>query len=294
MRVLIFGGIGQLGKSLSKELHSRGINFLAASRLDADITNYDNIKKVLLKYKPSIIINAAAYTNVDEAENQVSAANLVNAEGPKNIAMLSSLFDIPVIHISTDYVFNGLSNTPYRPDDIPDPASIYGKTKYDGEFNIKKFSNKYLILRTAWLFSCFEKNFLTTMARLPENHNVIKVVSDQVGSPTNTNHLAKVICNILQKVCSIDFLSGTYHYVDSEPCSRFEFAKEIFIMMRKLNLVTTEVNIEPIFTAEYKTQAVRPIYSVLDVQDFCEEFKQTQFSWQASLEETLLSYFQNI
>lgn len=250
MRILITGASGMLGYDLQETLKNHELILFNSKTLD--ITNKQIVNEKIGKIEPDIVINAAAYTNVDACEKNYDDAYKVNALGPKNLAKVCKELDIPLVHISTDYVFNGEKNTPLKEEDEIGPKTAYGKTKLEGEIFIQETCNKYFIIRTAWLYGCNGNNFVKTMLELAKNNNEINVVNDQVGSPTYTFDLAIAISKIIE---TDDY--GIYHLTNSGSCSWYEFSKEIF----KLSNINIKVN--PVSTEEFPRPAPRPKYSVL-------------------------------
>ncbi|WP_308224960.1 dTDP-4-dehydrorhamnose reductase [Flavobacterium sp. J372] len=200
-------------------------------------------------------MNAAAYTAVDKAENELEKAHSVNVTGAKNIAEVCNEYNVVLVHISTDFVFDGSKNIPYTEDDVPNPKSVYGKTKLEGENEIRNIAEKYFIIRTSWVYSQFGNNFMKTMIRLGNERNSLSVVNDQKGTPTHAVDLANVLIII---ILSRNTNYGIYNYSNEGSCTWYEFAKEIF-RINKIN-----VTIHPITTSAYPTPALRPKYSVLD------------------------------
>ena len=250
MKILITGASGMLGYDLQETLKNHELILFKSKTLD--ITNKQIVNEKIGKIEPDIVINAAAYTNVDACEKNYDDAYKVNALGPKNLAKVCKELDIPLVHISTDYVFNGEKNTPLKEEDEIGPKTAYGKTKLEGEIFIQETCNKYFIIRTAWLYGCNGNNFVKTMLELAKNNNEINVVNDQVGSPTYTFDLAIAISKIIE---TDDY--GIYHLTNSGSCSWYEFSKEIF----KLSNINIKVN--PVSTEEFPRPAPRPKYSVL-------------------------------
>ena len=207
-----------------------------------------------------LIINCAAYTAVDRAESDIDLAKKINTDGPKNLAQSGA----KLIHISTDYVFDGTGHIPYTPDDETNPTSVYGKTKRDGELAVIENSECYIIIRTAWLYSVYGNNFVKTMRRLGAERNEINVVSDQIGTPTYASDLAAAIVKIIPQMTREN--SGIYHFTNMGVCSWYDFAIEIM----ELSDITCMVN--PIKTSQYPTPATRPSYSVLDKSKITETF----------------------
>lgn len=263
MKILLTGASGMLGQDLSPVLEDVGAFVIETSSDNMDITDVAQVKNVLNCTHPDMVIHCAAYTNVDKAEEEPEKAELINVKGTENIAKVSAELDIPVVYISTDYVFDGSKNTPYTPDDIPNPLNIYGKTKLVGEEMIKKYCKKYYIVRTSWLYGHYGKNFVETMISMADKSE-IKVVDDQIGCPTWTVELANGILKLLSKPY------GTYHICGGGQTSWYGFAKEIF---KNMNL---DVNLIPCSSSEFPRPAKRPAYSAMDNQKLCR-------NWEAAL-----------
>lgn len=287
MVVLVTGANGQLGQSLQfiaknyPELH-----FVFCSSSDLDITNLESCQAVFLKIKPNYCINAAAYTAVDKAESEPEKANLINVIGPKNLAAVCKEFSSVLLHISTDFVFDGSKNIPYNETDIPNPTGVYGQTKLEGEKAIQAVFENYYIIRTSWVYSQFGNNFMKTMLRLASERDSISVVNDQIGTPTNAVDLAeclvKIICHTelveVQQPTTDNF--GIYNFSNEGQCSWYDFAKEIF------KIYKIEIGLKPIPTSSFPTPAKRPKYSVLDKTKIKSTFGLVINKW----EEALLIY----
>ncbi|MCB0443104.1 MAG: dTDP-4-dehydrorhamnose reductase, partial [Flavobacterium sp.] len=231
MVVLVTGAGGQLGQSLQFiAANYPGIQFVFCDSSTLDITNLNNVKQVFKQFKPTFCINAAAYTAVDKAESEPEKAQLINVVGPKNLAVVCKEFDTVLLHISTDFVFDGTKNTPYTEADVPNPTGIYGKTKLEGEKAIQETWQKHFIIRTSWVYSQFGNNFMKTMLRLASEKDKLSVVNDQIGTPTNAVDLAEVLI----KICTSIFhfpssnLFGIYNFSNEGQCSWYEFSKKIF------------------------------------------------------------------
>ncbi|WP_026461616.1 dTDP-4-dehydrorhamnose reductase [Adhaeribacter aquaticus] len=254
--VLVFGGSGQLGQCLelaAKEKHISGIYFLPEEQ--ANILEEALLRQTFEQYQPAYIINCAAYTAVDKAEDEVDIARKVNRDGVENLSKLCQEFDATLIHISTDFVFAGNSYLPLTETDEAAPISIYGLTKLEGEQVIGQYLSNYFILRTSWLYSEYGNNFVKTMLRLGKERDELKVIWDQIGTPTYAIDLAGCILQIIQ---SESTAYGIYHYSNEGVASWYDFAKAIF------ELAHVPVKVIPIRTAEYVTKATRPAYSVMD------------------------------
>lgn len=274
MKVLLTGANGMLGQDLSPILEDAGAFVIETSSDNMDITDASLVQNIITQVHPDIVIHCAAYTNVDKAEEEPEKAESINVRGTENIARAVASLDIPVVYISTDYVFDGTKTTPYTPDDVPKPLNVYGRTKLDGEEMIKKYCKKYYIVRTSWLYGHYGKNFVETMISMADKPE-IKVVDDQIGCPTWTVELANGILKLLSKPY------GTYHICGGGQTSWYGFAAEIFKCM---NL---EVNLKPCTTSEFPRPAKRPLYSVMDNQKFCR-------NWEAALKDYIaLRIFEN-
>lgn len=254
--ILVTGGDGQLGSCL-KEVGIPNATFLNKSELN--ITDVDEVNIAFKSLKPKIVINCAAYTNVDKSENQEELAHSINALGAKNLAKAAAKIDALLIQISTDYVFSGCSSAPLSENDICQPKTAYGRTKLAGEIEVLNYCPKTIIIRTSWLYSEFGSNFVKKILKLLENKKEIGVVSDQVGSPTYAIDLAEVIKSLTEKEIT-DSMYGIYHFANNGVASWFDLAREI----QTLSNFNCVVN--PITTMEYPTPAVRPKYSVLNTQ----------------------------
>ena len=288
MVVLVTGANGQLGQSIQFIANQyTNIQFIYTDYQELDITNFESCLTVFAKYKPQFCINTAAYTAVDKAESEAEKAHLINAVGPENLAKVCKEFDTILVHISTDFIFDGTSKVPYLETDIPNPKSIYGQTKLDGEIAIQKNWEKHFIVRTSWVYSQFANNFMKTMLRLASERDNLSVVNDQIGTPTNAVDLAEVLMVII--VSSFKFASpvrfhsgqvssfGIYNFSNEGQCSWYDFANEIF------HQKGIEIDLKPIPTDSYPTPAKRPAYSVLDKTKIKSTFDIKINDWQTSL-----------
>ena len=254
--IIVFGASGQLGNCIKTVAEAKGIaNIHFPSENEANILDKKLLQKVFEDYKPAWCINCAAYTAVDKAESDVEKARAINKTGVENIAELCKRYQSVLIHTSTDFVFEGNSPDPLLEDDIAEPINVYGLTKLEGEKAVAEILEKYFTLRTAWLYSEYGNNFVKTMLRLGSERDELKIVADQVGTPTYAMDLAECILHIISSG-STEY--GTYHYSNEGVASWYDFAKAIF------DISGTKVKALPIRTAEYPTPAKRPAYSVMD------------------------------
>jgi dTDP-4-dehydrorhamnose reductase len=278
MKVLVLGSKGQLGRCLSNQFYSTDYELIYTSRQEIDIGDLEETKAEIADIDPSVVINASAYTAVDKAEEEEQAADLINHRAVANIANTCNELGCWLIHFSTDYVFDGSANRPYREIDITNPQSVYGESKLNGENAIQASGCKHLIIRTAWVFSEYGNNFMVNMLRLGAERDELSIVGDQVGCPTYAQDIAKVIVSILSRLDSTKFATGIFHYCGDQPCSWYEFAQVIFSEAKKTGLKTPS-RINAIGTAEYPTPAIRPAYSVLECSKINNIFNITPSDW---------------
>ena len=279
--ILVTGGKGQLGSEL-KEIASNypDYNFLFTDVKTLDITNHTAVKEFIEINNITVIINCAAYTAVDKAEEQKDLANAINHLAVANFAQIAKDKNIKLIHISTDYVFDGTNHKPYVETDTPNPQSVYGKTKLDGELAMQKIKpSNSIIIRTSWVYSKFGNNFVKTMLRLAETRDEISVVADQIGTPTNAADLADSILTILTKISNETV--ELFHYSNEGVCSWYDFAKAIFAIKG------LSVKVNPISSSQYPTPAKRPFYSVLNKANIKEKYLFEIPYWEDSLNNCL-------
>jgi dTDP-4-dehydrorhamnose reductase len=283
MVVLVTGANGQLGQSLQFIAKNYpDIHFVFCSSSDLDITNLENCQAVFSKIKPNYCINAAAYTAVDKAESEAEKAYLINVIGAKNLAAVCKEYSTVLLHISTDFVFDGNSAKPYSENDIPNPMGVYGQTKLDGENAIQAVFENYYIIRTSWVYSQFGNNFMKTMLRLASERDSISVVNDQFGTPTNAVDLANALIQIIltdnRQPTTDNF--GIYNFSNEGQCSWYDFAKKIF----EINNIS--IDLKPIPTTSFPTPAKRPSYSVIDKTKIKDIFGITIKKWEESIAKT--------
>lgn len=280
--ILVTGSNGQLGSEI-KELASKYVkyNFIFTDVAELDICNHQKVKEFLSLNDIDVIINCAAYTAVDKAEEEVDLATAINHLAVKNFAQLAKKLKIKFVHISTDYVFDGTNHKPYTETDIPNPQSVYGKTKLAGELGMQEINPlNSIIIRTSWVYSKFGNNFVKTMLRLGKENDELNVVADQVGTPTYAGDLALAILNILPKIKNSTV--EMFHYSNEGVCSWYDFAKAVFEMKG------LPIKVNPIQTVQYPTPAKRPFYSVLNKTNIKEKYQLKIPYWK----DTLQTYFQ--
>lgn len=280
--ILLFGNTGQLGQEVEKKLQSTGQNYVALGRDRCDFTQPESLREAIAAYQPSVIINCAAYTAVDKAESDRDTAMMTNGFAVRVMAKEAEKINAFLLHISTDYVFDGHKNTPYEEGDRVNPINAYGDSKLLGEQTIKENCSHFLILRTSWVYGVYGKgNFVKTMLRLGTAREEIRVVADQIGSPTWTGDLANIITQIPPN------LTGIYHYSNSGVASWYDLAVAIFEEAKQLHFPLKIKQVIPITTAEYPTEAKRPVYSVLSCQKLSSLLETSSPHWRKSLRKML-------
>ncbi|GGD22631.1 dTDP-4-dehydrorhamnose reductase [Flavobacterium orientale] len=280
MVVLVTGAKGQLGQVLQFIAPKYpDVQFVFCDSSQLDITDLNNINPHFEQYKPNFCINAAAYTTVDKAESEPEKAHLINVIGAQNLAEVCKYFDTILLHISTDFVFDGTKDSPYTEEDTPNPTGVYGQTKLDGEKAIQEIWDKHFIIRTSWVYSQFGNNFMKTMLRLANERDKLSVVNDQIGTPTNAVDLAEVLLKIIQTNNQQPTTDkyGIYNFSNEGQCSWYNFAQKIF----EYNNV--KIDLEPIPTTSFPTPAKRPAFSVLDKRKIKDTFGVEVKNWETSL-----------
>lgn len=272
MKILVTGVRGQLGYDVMNELAERGIPATGVDIDEMDITDAGSVERVIREVSPDAVIHCAAYTAVDAAEENEELCRRVNGEGTRNIAVVCRELDIKMLYVSTDYVFSGLGDRPWEPEDERKPVSVYGQTKYEGELAVQELLDKYFIVRIAWVFGINGKNFVKTMLKLAESHDTLRVVNDQFGSPTYTYDLAKLLADMI-----LTEKYGVYHATNEGICSWYEFACAIF---REAGV---SVNVVPVTTEEYGAKAKRPANSRMNKEKLTEKGFARLPSWQDAL-----------
>lgn len=284
INVLVTGANGQLANCLQKiASENNDLNLIYTGYHDLDITDLNQVKSYFKNKTIQYCINCAAYTAVDKAEEDEEKAFKINGLGPRYLAEVCRAYNTVLIHISTDFVFDGTKMTPYKETDVPKPLGVYGRTKLKGEQNIQEVMEEYFIIRTSWLYSPFGGNFMKTMLNLAKTKDSISVVDDQKGTPTNALDLAKTILTIIKENLILkesntgNNIYGIYHFSNEGACSWYDFAKKIF------QIYNVGVELKGIPTSGYPTPAQRPMYSVLDKTKITETFGLTIDNWQDSL-----------
>jgi dTDP-4-dehydrorhamnose reductase len=260
VRVLVTGGDGQLGRALAGS-SPPGVELTTLARKELDIADPDAVEETVTRVGPDIIVNAAAYTAVDRAESEPELARKVNTQGPEYLAKSARTCGSRLIHVSTDFVFDGRSSSPYRPQDATAPLGVYGLTKRDGELAVlENLPERSVVLRTAWVYAAEGRNFVRTMLRLMQTNGSVRVVCDQVGTPTAAADLAGIIWKIVREPA----LTGIHHWTSSGVASWYDFAVAIAEEGHRLGLLPSQATVIPIATVDYPTPARRPACSLLD------------------------------
>jgi len=313
MTILLIGKNGQLGQELQSYLSDPDLSnsdllddsylsddlkdLKAVGRETLDLSEPDQIRQLIQSLQPTVVVNAAAYTAVDKAETEIELANAINGTAPTVMAEAAQACGATLIHVSTDYVFDGTKNTPYLEEDPTQPLGAYGQSKLLGEQGVQERCDRHLILRTAWVYGAGGKgNFVKTMLRLGKEREELRVVVDQVGTPTWTGHLARAIAQIISKVNAttdkMQFPSGIYHVTNSGAISWYDFAIAIFEEAESLGFPLQIKQVVPITTAEYPTPAKRPAYSVLSHQKTAQLLGGAPPHWRKDLRQMLSAYYQ--
>ena len=277
MKILVTGVNGQLGYDVMNELAKRGIEGVGTDVDNMDVTDAAACERVIKEVGPDAVMHCAAYTAVDAAEENVDLCRRINADGTRNIAAVCKELDIPMMYISTDYVFDGQGTRPWEPDDERHPLNVYGQTKYEGELAVEELLEKYFTIRIAWVFGVNGKNFIKTMLRLGKERGKVSVVNDQIGSPTYTYDLARLLVDMI-----LTDKYGRYHATNEGLCSWYEFACEIF---KKAGM--DDVQVTPVTSAEFPAKAARPSNSRMSKEKLTENGFERLPSWQDALERYL-------
>ncbi|WP_051231509.1 dTDP-4-dehydrorhamnose reductase [Stutzerimonas azotifigens] len=284
MKLLVCGAGGQVGQALVVQAASLGYQAIAMGHDALDITRSDQVDTALARHRPDLLINAAAYTNLDHAEAEVAQARAVNARGPGNLARAAASFGIPLFHVSSDYVFSGAPGRPLRETDPTEPTGVYGATRLAGEQAIQTTHEQHLILRTSWVYGLYGNNFVKTMLKLGGKANELFVVDDQIGCPTRAQSIARVLVQLAHRYQLLGSLEwGTYHYCSREPCSWHAFAVAIFEQAVRHGLLSRSPRVWPISSERLPRRAPRPAWSVLDCERIERTFGIVPRSWRNEL-----------
>lgn len=293
MRILLTGTTGQVGGALHRPLSAMG-QVLAVSRRELDLLHPETIASTLDRLQPDLIVNPAAYTAVDLAEDERDMAFRVNGDAPEAMAIWAAANDVPVVHFSTDYVFDGSGDTAWTEGSEPRPLSVYGESKWAGERAVRAVGGRYVVIRTSWVYASEGRNFLTTIARLASQRTELRVVADQHGAPTSARSIADAVVRILQGEIAADPFkhnSGLVHLTASGVTSWYDFATAIVAGMKGRGAALACERVLPIATADYPTKAIRPLNSRLDPGRLRQSFGIQMPSWQDSLEAELNTAF---
>jgi dTDP-4-dehydrorhamnose reductase len=285
--VLVTGGSGQIGAELRRLDWPSDVKLFAPTSEELDITDPTSVRSSIDALQPRCVVNLAAFTAVDRAEEEVAAAFLVNAQGTAYLAEAAARAGASIIHVSTDYVFDGLSDRPYQEGDETRPLSAYGASKLAGELAVRATTDRFIILRTAWVLSAHGHNFIKTMLRLAETHPTLRVVHDQIGCPTSAQDIATALQEIVIRALGDETTPwGTYHFVNAGEASWNELAQHIFGFQERRGAVRPQV--EAISTSSYPTPARRPANSRLDTTQITKEFGIVPRPWPSAVDEILM------
>ncbi len=279
MKLLLFGNKGQVGREIEELAQTKSIKFFGFDIDTLDITNQEAVKAVFAKYTDvDVVINAAAYTAVDKAEDEPEQAYVVNCDAVKNLAVACREYNIPLLHISTDYVFSGKTNKPYKEDDPTEPLGIYGKSKLAGDQTLINTWEKHVIIRISWVFGRYGNNFVKTILRLAQERESLNIVSDQYGCPTPAADIARVLLEIAKQIYNGNEKCGIYHYCGEPATTWYEFATKIIELgHNKFNFKLKHLN--KITTAEFPTKVVRPQNSELEVKKIIQDYNIERHPW---------------
>lgn len=276
MKIWLLGSQGMLGKCILDLLKRKAVDVVGTARQEVDIADLASVEAFAKQVEPTHIINCAAYTNVDGAEKEKELAWAVNALGPKHLGLVANTYRIKIIHISTDYVFNGRSRVSYKEEDETDPINYYGMSKREGEENLLALSPDSCVIRTSWLFGRGGKNFISTLETLFQTKQELQVVDDQINRPTYCEDLADAILKLIDA-------SGVFHFCNGGPASRYEIAKELLSVMKRQGMKVVCERVIPVKASLFPTPAKRPSYSVLDTAKVEGVLKEKPRHWKESL-----------
>lgn len=282
-KFLITGANGQVGYCLTQQLQGKH-EILAVDRDELDITDQSAVKQAVENFCPDVIINAAAHTAVDRAETEVELSEAINVKGPQYLSEAANSVGATILHISTDYVFDGQRSGKYKESDTTDPQGVYGRTKLEGERAVAAANDKFIVLRTAWVFGEHGNNFVKTMLRLAKTRDTLGVVADQIGGPTYAGDIARTLIQIAEKIINGEAVEyGVYHFTGEPYVSWCDFAKAIFAEAISQNVLEKAPLVNAITTADYPTPAKRPANSCLDLTKIQQVFGIQPSDWQTAL-----------
>ena len=288
MTILLTGAGGQVGREIQRQANQAGTSLVSMLRGQLDITDPDAVQQVVQKTRPGIIVNAAAYTAVDKAEDEPERAFRINRDGAANLAEAAAQAGIPLIHLSTDYVFDGTNPRPYAETDTASPIGVYGNSKWEGEEAVRQHLSQHLIVRVSWVFGFYGHNFVKTVLRLTQDRDTLRVVADQTGGPTYAGHIADILLDLCRRIAAGDPIDwGTYHFCGNPVTSWHAFAEAIVRSGRRLGLIDHPVTVDAITTADYPTRARRPANSALDCHKLETVFARAPQAWQKGLDDML-------
>ena len=295
-KILLIGSDGQVGWELTQQANISPHQWVFLNRQALDLRNLLHIPQIIIKHQPDWVINAAAYTAVDRAEQEPQLAFQINCEAPEIIAIACAQLNIPLIHFSTDYVFDGCSATAYEESHPVAPLGIYGQTKWQGEEAVRKYHAQHLLFRISWVFSQHGHNFVKTILRLAQEKEELKIVHDQRGCPTPAKDLSTILLTLIEryeKAKNANFAWGTYHYASQPQLSWYEFATEIISIAKQYTPRIKTTHVYPITTAEYPMPAKRPANSVLSTRKFQDTFHLYPRDWHIALVELIRNYYEH-
>lgn len=294
MKILLTGANGQVGKEIFQSAQQQGITIFAFGHQQLDITQPSALLETLQRTQPNLLINAAAYTAVEQAETDAKSAFLVNRDAVEYLVHSCQRFQIPLIHLSTDYVFDGKKQEAYTESDTAQPINVYGQSKWQGEEIIRKHLTQYLIVRTSWVFGLHGHNFVKTMIQLAQTHQQLDIVSNAVGCPTSAKSIAVTVLRLAKAIQTRNFLHwGTYHFSNQGRTTWYEFAQVIFEHY-KHRLMQETPTLNPVLLAEYPSQVQRPLNTELNCKKIQQIFQISQPQWKAELQEVMQGLSQEI
>ena len=283
--ILVFGARGQVGREIVSLAAARGLPVVGLSRTDADITNETTVRAALEVHRPSVVVNGAAYTSVDRAEREPEIVAVANVAGPAVLATVCASTNVPLIHLSCDYVFNGAKKTAYVEGDRVAPISVYGRTKAEGEAKVRELMPRHVILRSSWIYGPHGQNFLRNVLKLASERDELRVVGDQIGCPTATIDIAEAVLAVARKLAGEAKVSGIFHFAGSGAISRYGFASEI--VQRQAVFTGRAPKVTEIKMAEYPVAAKRPLNCELDSSRFRAAFGYSAAPWQHRVAEVV-------